>query len=265
MRSVAFSAEGGSVRVCVCVVRSTSPYPPTRTHKMSRLVLVAILALCVCVWNVRAQIACSTDGDCPSTLFKCCEGFCACGNCTNSPYCTASGFECCPASSGPPKCVDLLSSRHYCGACNISCGIYENCCNGVCTSVIDNNAHCGSCSNVCPENHMCCGHSCHNVVSGTEYCGNCSTRISRGLGQICCNETVIYGISDPNHCGDCNTKCDPNSFDRHCIYWECRNRFEHHLSYAAVVSVGIVVLCSALVGLGIFAACFGITDNKKRY
>jgi hypothetical protein len=64
--------------------------------------------------------------------------------------CRAGRRDC----TGNGRCDDLASIDH-CGACGVTCGPGEGCCDSTCTDIRDNPDHCGACGVRCGDNEGC--------------------------------------------------------------------------------------------------------------
>lgn len=144
--------------------------------------------------------ACGTCGNACGDGERCCRGECAlptstrCESCAED--CSASGLDCCNGS-----CVDTDTNRTHCGACGVSCGAGEFCCEGRCITSTDEN--CGACGTSCGESELCCADRC--VANNSPNCGACGTICPPGTA--CCGNGCFDLQADAAHCGTCETAC----------------------------------------------------------
>ena len=106
------------------------------------------------------------------------------------------------------ECVDVMSDREHCGACDNTCDTGFSC--------VD-----GDCDLVCPEGQTACSGTCVDVDRDPSHCGACDATCEAGEvctdgacevscppGQDICDGQCTLTESDPANCGGCGDACD---------------------------------------------------------
>lgn len=106
------------------------------------------------------------------------------------------------------ECVDVMSDREHCGACDNTCDTGFSCVDGVCDLV-------------CPEGQTACSGTCVDVDRDPSHCGACDATCEAGEvctdgacevscppGQDICDGQCTLTESDPANCGGCGDACD---------------------------------------------------------
>ncbi|MEC7519309.1 MAG: MXAN_6577-like cysteine-rich protein [Myxococcota bacterium] len=116
------------------------------------------------------------------------------------------------------ECVDVMSDREHCGACDNACDTGFSCvegacalvcpegqtaCDGACTDVDRDPSHCGACGDACEAGEVCSSGSCE---------------ISCLPDQEVCDGQCTLTMSDPSNCGACGAACDEGEV---CMMGEC--------------------------------------------
>ena len=116
------------------------------------------------------------------------------------------------------ECVDVMSDREHCGACDTACETGFSCvegacalvcpegqtaCDGACTDVDRDPSHCGACGDACEAGEVCSSGSCE---------------VSCLPDQEVCDGQCTPTMSDPSNCGACGAACDEGEV---CMMGEC--------------------------------------------
>lgn len=116
------------------------------------------------------------------------------------------------------ECVDVMSDREHCGACDNACDTGFSCvegacalvcpegqtaCDGACTDVDRDPSHCGACGDACEAGEVCSSGSCE---------------VSCLPDQEVCDGQCTLTMSDPSNCGACGAACDEGEV---CMMGEC--------------------------------------------
>ncbi|MFK7991452.1 MAG: hypothetical protein AB8I08_35880 [Sandaracinaceae bacterium] len=104
---------------------------------------------------------------------RCDGGRCQCGN--QREQCTGADDSVCCADGADIGCVDTLTSRIHCGACNNACIGSERCENGSCVRGED------ACTDRCEAGEVCCDGAC--CTRRRCVAGSCAPEEDGGIGD----------------------------------------------------------------------------------